>query len=141
MIYKVKKYGNDHYLIVSDPYLEDNLEAIRIEDDEIKDLDIIHSRYLHYFPYYDFKKTISYIIYITLELDKDTVDADKVYFVESLSNILNIPKTQAQQLFLFSTYKENVKVYSGDCFKEAYGISHNLSMIGIPNEVVIFENP
>jgi hypothetical protein len=142
MIYEIKKYGEEEFLIVSDPYTSQRLEAIQIdpEDTPENSIDLFRCRFLTYYPYLDFNNYIEYIIYVNLFNKGGKNLEEKSHYITTLSNVLNIPATQAEQLVLFNSYRENVKVFSSKSFKEAYAISYNLFMCDIVNEVVLFEN-
>lgn len=134
MRYSIKTYDGERYLLIKDPYTNSNLEAInttRFEDEDLLVLNL-----LAYFNYYDFKKDISYAIYVKSPDNQNTME----YYTDVLTTILNIPKTQASQLLLIAYNKKDSEFFAlktTKSFQEVYSIAHNLLLHFIDYKIVL----
>lgn len=130
MLYDIKSYGDDKFLLIKDPYTKKNLEAVKLYDKE--DFELLSYNILSFYNYYDFRKTIRYDLFLNeFPTKKDVTPEDVKYCVDSISEALEIPKSQASQLVHISTYKKEVKLKSTYDFREAYINYHNLTVFAI----------
>ena len=140
MRYEIKTYSGSKILLIKDPYTKESLGAIDISFIEDKEHQSFIWSVMSFFPYYDFSKNpLKFEVVLT---DIDGIDAGWTqveidYLVNNISTILDVPRTQALQLFYLGQLKGSVKVKSTSSFKEAYSIAYNFDISAIDVKVSI----